>query len=213
MWYLYLIFFLYLLTPAFKWLLKRLPIGVVYGILMVLFIGGSVLPFLKKMTVLSEAFPVLPDNSIYFFYYICGYLFSVRSRKEKPMPSYLYVLAAVLALGMAGSRLGGSYTLRMAYNYPFTVLLALFIFGAGLAGLQKPTEKNTALWATASALSFGIYLIHPVFLNISYKFLGITPLSFPIWLSLPLFFLGTLLLATAAVWVLRKIPPLRKYVL
>ena len=114
---------------------------------------------------------------------------------------------------MAGSRIWGDFTLQMAYNYPFTVLLALALFETGLSNWQRRAKKNTTFWGTATALSFGVYLIHPVFLNVSYKFFGVTPLSFSIWLSLPLFFLCTLLLATATAWILRKFSPLRKYVL
>ena len=213
MWYLYLIFFLYLLTPALRWLLRRLPLWVVQGIWAVLLVCCSILPFLKRLSVLPETFPMLPDNIIYFFYYISGYLFVIRSRREKPFWPCLPLLAAALAVGMAGSRIWGGYTMQMAYDYPFTVLLALALFGTGLSYWQRQTKKNTEFWGIASSLSFGVYLIHPVFLNISYKLLGITPLSFSIWLSLPLFFLCTLLLAAAVVWALRKIPVLCKYVL
>lgn len=213
MWYLYLIFFLYLLTPVLRWLLNRLPKPAVYVILAVLFVGSSILPFVKKIRNLPEAFFALPDSGIYLFYYICGYLFAVKSRTEKKRMPFLSFLAMALALGMAGSRIWGNYTLQMAYNYPFTVLLALSLFGAGLGRQQRAAIKNTRFWGAASSLSFGVYLIHPIFLNTAYKFLGITPLSFSIWLSLPAFFLGTLLLAVAGAWILRKLPPLRKYVL
>lgn len=213
MWYLYLIFFLYLLTPALRWLLKRIPLWTVQGIWAVLFVCCSVLPFLVRLSVLPETFSILSDNIIYLFYYISGYLFAVRNRREKPLWPYLPLLAAALMLGMAGSRIWGDFTLQMAYNYPFTVLLAMALFGTGLLLSQRKAKKNTVFWETASALSFGVYLIHPVFLNVFYKLLGITPLSFSIWLSLPLLFLGTLLLATVIVWILRKLPPLRKYVL
>lgn len=213
MWYLYLIFFLYLLTPALRWLLKRMPLWAVQGIWAVLFVCCSILPFFVRLSVLPETYSILPDNMIYFFYYVSGYLFAVRNRREKPLWPYLPLLAAALMLGMAGSRIWGGFTLQMAYNYPFTVLLAMALFGTGLLLSQRKTKKNTVFWETASALSFGVYLIHPVFLNVSYKLLGITPLSFSIWLSLPLLFLGTLLLATVTAWILRKIPPLRKYVL
>ena len=212
MWYLYLLFFLYLLTPALKQLLKKLPIAAVYVIAAGLFLGCSALPFLKRLLNLPQAFLELPGDGIYLFYYIYGYLFAVRSWKGRRLTYFFPVIAAVLALTMAGSRISG-FNLRMAYNYPFTVLLSLSLFGPGLAWQQRQPQKNTAFWETASALSFGVYLIHPVFLNVFYKLLGITPLSFSIWLSLPAFFLSTLLLAAAGAWLLRKLPLLGKYVL
>lgn len=253
MWYLYLIFFLYLLTPALRLILEKLPRGAVYLLLAVLFAGSSILPFIKGMFG-PEWLPALPDWGIYFFYYICGYLFATGKRfglqerktggagPEGEFPAdggrmrtgkrSCLTAACVLAFAMAVSRIAG-FSFQMAYNYPFTVVLALLLFtggdSAGKGGQRENLAveakeqgtctrkrgivKNTGFWENASALSFGVYLVHPVFLNIYYKFLHVTPLSFSILLSLPLFFLGSLLPAAFAAWVLRKVPPLRKYVL
>ncbi|MGN0167258.1 MAG: acyltransferase family protein, partial [Acetatifactor sp.] len=115
----------------------------------------------------------------------------------------------------ASSRIFGNYTVQMAYNYPFTVVLALLLFGLGLNWQKngKKEKRNTGFWEKAGALCFAVYLIHPVFLNIYYKFLHISPLDFRIWISLPLFFLAALLPAFLAAWILRKVPVLKKYVL
>lgn len=213
MWYLYLILVLYLLTPAMKWILARVPRWTVYLLLAFLLVQCSLIPWLCRLLGLEEK-ALLPGDMIYFFYYISGYLFARQETKRQA--SYLYLPIGLLAAGMVCSRLWGSYSVRMAYNYPFTAALSLLLFAAGKAGLsgrkrgkaQKNQEKEGI-----SALSFTVYLIHPVFLNLFYKFLGITPLSFPAGISLPLFFLGTLLLSGASAWVLYRIPPLRKYVL
>lgn len=232
MWYLYLILFLYLITPALKWLLERIPRPAVYALLGVLLTAGSILPCLAAF--LDWAYPTaLLGRLIYLFYYMCGYLFTVRrsagtqegedglelaqERRGRTCAWILQGAAAVLALGMAVSRLSGVQTARTAYNDPRAVLLALLLFGSGFVWSRggRKGAKNTGLWKQrqASALTFTVYLVHPVFLNIFYKFLHITPLDFNIWVSLPLFFLGTLLLSAAAAWLLRRIPVLRRYVL
>ena len=64
-----------------------------------------------------------------------------------------------------------------------------------------------------SPLCFGIYLMHPVFLNLFYKFLKISIMDFRFYVGVPLFFLIAFLGATLATWILRKISVLRKYVL
>lgn len=275
MWYLYLILVLYLITPALKWLLERIPRPAVYAFLGALLTAGSILPCLAAF--LEWKYPTaLLSSLIYLFYYMCGYLFAVRrntgvreeengagpgeksgeqmrhraepgeksgeqaphraeqekiccdgrmaeaqERRRRTCTWILPGAAAVLALGMAVSRLFGIQTALTAYNDPRAVLLALLLFGSGFAwsrGGRKSAEntaKNTGLWKQrqASALTFTVYLVHPVFLNIFYKFLHITPLDFNIWVSLPLFSLGTLLFSTAAAWLLRRIPVLRRYVL
>ncbi|MCX4306289.1 MAG: acyltransferase [Acetatifactor sp.] len=235
MWYLYLIFFLYLLTPALRLLLGKLPEAGKYGLLGGLLVGSSVLPFAKRLTGL-EGIPALPDDLIYLFYYLCGYLFAVRKpdggnavqdgAEKCPLPAGgrgrasggLWLGAALLWLLFTGcGRLLG-FPVQMAYNYPFTVVSSVLLFGgAWKCGSAEKTcqgkDRNTGFLESASAISFGVYLVHPVFLNLYYKFLGLTPLAFPLWLSLPLFFLGTLLPAAAAAYVMRKLPPFRKYVL
>lgn len=235
LWYLYLILLLYLITPAVKRLLKRLPLSAVYVLLFALFLGSSILPFVKKFFEL-EGMKVLPDEGIYFFYYICGYLFAVQGREETVsfFRWLLPALAAALVSGMTFSRIVGSYTVQMAYNYPFTVILALLLFGWGLT-LQKKADRKKdgneerrespgmgirpehnakgGFWERAGASCFAVYLVHPLFLNIYYKFLHLSPLGYCIWVSLPLFFLATLLPAALTAWILRKAPVLRKWVL
>ena len=220
MWYLYLILFLYLLTPVLRWLLSRLAKPVIWGILAVLFLGSSVQPYLMKL--LSLELPtIIPDWGIYFFYYVCGYLFAVKDQKgqeSSPKTGKICMLLFFLLLaGMTASRFVGDYTLQLAYNYPFTAVAALLLFGWAAEDFGKRVfvsgEDGGIFWQRISGLCFGIYLIHPVFLNLLYKFLHVTPLSVGAGLSLPLFFLGILLPAALGAWVMKKIPVLDRYVL
>lgn len=226
MWYLYLILFLYLLTPGLKWILARIPRWTVYLAQALLLTVCSLLPFLSRLLGLGWE-EHLPEEAIYFFYYICGYLFVSRGQKSPSGPSrsvpgprgqrpgrYLILLAALLAAAMVLSRLWGCFSLLMAYNYPPTALLSLLIFAGGmlLAG-RKTSERRAALLQRLSSLCFAVYLVHPVFLNFAYKFLHVTPFSFGAGMALPVFFLGTLLLAAGCAWILYQIPPLRRYVI
>lgn len=246
LWYLYLVLLLYLLTPALKKLLHALPLSAVYALEAVLLLGSSILPFLKKLLGL-EGMRVLPDGGIYFFYYICGYLFcrlragqsggqcakqdgrgqeacggeqqgqaAVRRTVDSmDGASWLQAGVVLLVAGMALSRVSGSYTVQMAYNYPFTVVLSLLLFAVGEKRQRREDtgQTNTGWWQKAGSLCFAVYLIHPVFLNVYYKLFGISPLDFNVLLSLPLFFMGVLLPSLLAAWLLRRIPFLCKWVL
>ena len=82
-------------------------------------------------------------------------------------------------------------------------------------------------WQEMGLLSFTVYLVHPVYVNLFYKFVKFTPFTVLercsvesaaagnalLLLLLILFCLLVLALATATAWLLRKIPVLRKYVL
>ena len=224
MWYLYLILFLYLITPLLKKVLRVLPVWGVAAVMAVIFLGSSVAPFLNKVLDVNSI-PVLPDGGVYFLYYLCGYFFAVREVcVDKGRNVWLTAAAAVLALGMILSRTLAGFSIQMAYNYPFTVLLAVLLFATGWNGSIK---KHRIPWQEAGALSFAVYLVHPVYVNLLYKFVKITPFTVleqcgvqsvaagqtVLILLLAAFCLVVLALATATAWVLRKIPVLRKYVL
>lgn len=224
MWYLYLILFLYLITPLLKKVLRVLPVWGVVAMMAVIFLGSSVAPFLNKVLDVNSI-PVLPDGGVYFLYYLCGYFFAVREVcVDKGRNVWLTAAVAVLALGMILSRTLAGFSIQMAYNYPFTVLLAVLLFAAGWNGSIK---KHRLPWQEAGALSFAVYLVHPVYVNLLYKFVKITPFTVleqcgvqsvaagqaVLILLLVAFCLVVLALATATAWVLRKIPVLRKYVL
>ena len=247
MWYLYLILFLYLITPLLKKVLRVLPVWGVGTVMAVIFLGSSVAPFLNKVLDVNSI-PVLPDGGVYFLYYLCGYLFAVREVcvdkaessgtsgkgmeagldtepvRGKRIGNVWLMAAAVLMMGMILSRTLAGFSIQMAYNYPFTVLLAVLLFAAGWNGSIK---KHRIPWQEAGALSFAVYLVHPVYVNLLYKFVKITPFTVleqcgvqsvaagqaVLILLLAAFCLVVLALATATAWVLRKIPVLRKFVL
>lgn len=236
LWYLYLILVLYLVTPALKYLLERCPKWLLYLLLAMLVIWGSIIPFAEKLE--NTYYPlVLPDSSIYLFYYLCGYLFAEKSigrnvpvdsaKASKASALRRGIMSAVLAatvlilVGMAVSRLAGNYPVQMAYNYPFTVLLSPALFYLTREAVDwRSNEKAgsgqkapTGIVTKISSLCFAVYLVHPLFVNIAYKFLHITPLDFPIGVSLPLFFVVILGLSISFAWVLRRIPGMTKYVL
>lgn len=217
MWYLYLIFFLYLITPALKWTLKRIPLPFLWAFMAVLLLESSVLPFLQQLSLLPAHLWALPGDSIYLFYYLAGYLFARRgeSGRQGSAGALLLMgfLIAALASAMTYCRLFINGMPVMAYHYPPTVFVSLCLFEAAALWESRRGISAAAFWQGASGLCFGVYLIHPVFINIEYKLLHLTPLSFPIWLSVPGFFLWHLLLAFAGTWLLEKIPLFHRYVL
>ena len=268
MWYLYLILFLYLITPLLKKVLRVLPVRGVVTMMAVIFLGSSVAPFLNKVLDVNSI-PVLPDGGVYFLYYLCGYFFAVRevcvdkgrnaggqmvvsgsgrragentewcgetqNVESRAWNVWLTAAVAVLALGMILSRTLAGFSIQMAYNYPFTVLLAVLLFAAGWNGrrdgaasaAREKDRIHRIPWQEAGALSFAVYLVHPVYVNLLYKFVKITPFTVleqcgvqsvvaghvVLILLLAVFCLVVLALATATAWVLRKIPVLRKFVL
>jgi len=224
MWYLYMILLLYLITPLLKWVFRRTTVYVPYTMLAVLGVGSSVLPFLKRLLA-WEWLPVLPDEGIYLFYYICGYLFARRDVAGRSASGWLpaekrsrekklgAAMIMCLLIVMACSRFMGNYRILMAYNYPFYVVLSLLIVWIAWRSEETSKQKNTTRWKKLGGLCFAVYLIHPVFLNIVYKLFRISLLDYPIWISLPVIYLSVAGMSLLTAWILCKIPLLKKYVL
>lgn len=226
MWYLYLILFLYLITPILKRLLVKMPKRVTYALLVFLFLGSSFFPYLKKLLA-WEWMLVLPDAGIYLFYYICGYLFVIGKCKEDDEKNGKYIednkkkwnrdwkmiCLLFLFIGMVMSRIVGEYHVQMAYNYPFMVAVSCLLMSVTSKREYFFREKKMEGVRWISRLSFTIYLIHPVFLNVLYKGLHISLLDFPIGISLPVISVMVFFVSIGMAYCLQKIPFLRNYVL
>ena len=271
MWYLYLILILYAVTPALRWVLKKLPHPAVCVLLGSIALLASFLPFASELL----GWGVKIGNwqqTIYVFYYCMGYVFATglggqdktkegKSKGEKRNfrgGVICLALFAVILLAEMGSRFLEGYELNMAYAYPPTLLAALLLFGGSLMigrerakgdlardpdrspkgdlardpegspkgdlarnpeGSPKarvPGESKSGMRRLLTGLvplTFGIYLIHPVFLNFFYKFMGISIMDFRFFIGVPLFFGISFLGSAFGTWVLRLIPPVKKYVL
>lgn len=87
------------------------------------------------------------------------------------------------------------------YDSPIIAVLAVSIFGLFIT---RKWKNIRFLW-TVDRLCFGAYLIHPLFIQFTYRFLKVTPINFSLYLIvtvlLALFFIG---LSFAAPWIMRK---------
>lgn len=210
LWYLYLTIGLYMITPVLRYCLSRVPQWCVWLTCGGLLLFGSVFPFAKIVWNL-DILPVMPDFFIYLFYYLCGYLFCSSGEKQSRGGFFIFTGIVVLAFMIAFcTRLSCNIMLQTAYAYPTTVMLSLGIFGIGATGARK---KNTGISGKISVLCFAVYLIHPVFINILYKFFGVTPYDYNLWWSVPVCFVAVLMASVVGACLLRLIGPLRRWVL
>ena len=241
MWYLYLILILYALTPLIKWLLEKVPKAVVYGIMAILALGVSIVPFFEVLKGADKIYAI-PKQGIYVFYYLCGYAFAIRKKKPtKKEGIYCMIGFSAILILETVSRFVEGYDLEMAYGYPLTLFAAILLFDAGWTfqklaeDVSEEAEGSAAMLSEEkkeprkiqgsvggkilkvttwmSPLCFGIYLIHPAFLNLFYKILKISINNFRFYVGVPLFFGIAFFGALISTWILRLIPPMRKYVL
>ena len=220
MWYLYAILILYAITPLLRLILPKIPKAVVFALMGVLCLFCCVFPFVNSL--FETGFPSWRFMPLmYLAYYICGYYFAVSEKEAKPWHVKAEIAAiAVLAVLEIVNRVILQRGNGPGYDYPLTILMALCIFALGkdLGALRKDREqkkegKGAKVLAFFADLCFGIYLVHPVFLNFFYKFIDVSLYDYPFIPGLIGFYLLTLAGAVVLAFLLRLIPPLKKYVL
>ncbi|MFA6599698.1 MAG: acyltransferase family protein [Candidatus Omnitrophota bacterium] len=228
LWFLYLILGLYLLTPVFRILVAHCSRRNLLYFLGLWFVVASALPCLEKLIALLThqtfhiAIPIEPAQG-FIGYFVLGY-FLHQYVTEGAARKALVAWPAALALCT-----GGTYFLTrhcrsfqgvlydsMAPNvviYAASFLVLAKCSGPFLELRVSPYAKK--LIHRVSAASFGIYLVHPVFLEtLSSGRLGFTLTSrmfHPAW-TIPLTAAAVFLLSLISIRILQKIPYLKRIV-
>lgn len=229
MWYLYLILVLYLCTPILRWVLEKIPAWCVIGAELLLLIGCGVVPWWMNRWMGGFPLPHI-EKGIYLFFYLWGYL-AARNRgrntrleserkEEKPLDHKdsgftaggmcLILMAVGILILRVVLRNRGVITVEMGYNDPVTVTASLLLFTGAATSTARGTNPILRL---GSELSFGVYLVHPVFLNLFYKFFHLSLLDYPLALAIPGVALVTLAGSLLLARLLWAVKPLRKHVL
>lgn len=90
------------------------------------------------------------------------------------------------------------------------------VFGASIFVIIKEcckggnTDKRHKIRDIICLNSFAIYLIHPFWINLIFKAFKITPISFPIYIGIPVLFLVVLIMSLLSGAIVRKIPLIRE---
>lgn len=214
MWYIYVLIGLYILTIPIKCFINNQPRKNLKLLLAVLIVGNFVIPTLNTIFNIS-----LDDYMIfnqYVTYYILGYYLSTCDEKKIGYKSAIVFVAT--ALIMVISETISLYTtnselkINHTSNGIFTLVLAssLFLFVKYLCNTKD--LKITKFAKTISYCSFGVYLIHPFWINLLYKLVGVTPVSMPIGIGIIVLFVVVLALSIVSTLIIKKIPFIKNIV-
>lgn len=222
LWYLYVTVGLYLITPVLRLFVKLKNNKTVKYFLILSVAVCFATPFVN--TVVSVC---LPGNSFvsqyvskfelgflteYLTYYILGwYLSNIEIKKHTRI--WIYVAgAAGLIITVVGTHLFYHDSGADFYSYSMLNILAystsVFVFIFYLLK-KKDLSKHKKLLTAQSGLTFGVYLIHCIFISVFERLstnLTATPLKILI------IFTGTAICSFASVFIISKIPLIRKLV-
>lgn len=153
----------------------------------------------------------------YSFYFVLGYFLSAATltRRQEWICYILgivgFCLTTFLTKGISYYfyRPNGTFYENMTINVMMESVAVFVLFKCRISSLVK-RERTVMLTRKLSKLSFGVYLIHPFFLELLGLF-GIDTMSFNPVLSVPLIAAVVFFLSLVVSAVLNKLPVIGKY--
>jgi surface polysaccharide O-acyltransferase-like enzyme len=208
MWYLYMIITLYLFTPFIRKLVNALTLHEAIVLCSLLFLMTSVT---YAANIFTESPPGLFISSflLYLPYYLAGHIFS-RLSTQNPR---FYIHAIVFTLSVVATALGYYHVEHGLYFYGYisiTVIpMSLSLFWIFWSSRKLNTKSRYS--SKLSDLSFGIYLIHPVFIGI-FRYFGLDASHFLTIVSIPLITLLVFILSAIVALIISSIPRFNKVI-
>lgn len=212
LWFLFMLPFLYLVTPFLKNLLYLCEKKYLAFLIFFLFFMAIVNVFLSN---LNNSFSLASNDSLFindFLYYLGYFTLGGYINKYKVAVRVLPILAGLLlAWGVTAS---GSYIFTYKYFYNYlsvnTVLASVCMFFLIMRFCDFDFMKSSRM---LSSTTFGIYLIHPIFLEaFSYlfedKLLNIIDIS----IYIPVVSLFVFFVSFCSIFIIDKIGPLKKFI-
>lgn len=179
LWYLYIAFGLYLFTPPLRCLLGYMSLrgrAIVTSTIVALSVAGTAVAYFRGWDIPFFAL-FLP----YSGYHLLGYHLAQRPFPASARTLWMLLLASIVATALA-SRLYGQYA--YAYVGVPVLIMSAAVYSLGLK-LPSPTPPLHPLLARSvaqlSRATLGVYLVHPLFLEILERIFGLAP-----WRSAPL---------------------------
>jgi len=223
LWFLYTLLGLYLITPFLRIIVKHASDKLLYYFLGLWLIHISIIPLINKFAhVAFESHLALMSDALGYF--IFGYVLSKFSYSKKMFYGALliFILSSIAVAGItfilteqAGSFdktfYGSQGGLGIVQSIS-TFILIKYWFNDRKVPLKESTSKFIKYF---SVTSFGIYLVHPIIITVLEKaYLGFSASvnNGNTALMIPLVSILTLLLSSIVIYMMQKIPYIKKIV-
>lgn len=211
LWYLYLLIGLYLLMPFYKKAVELSSDFDMKYLLMVSLIFLSLKPILGVFGISCGFY--IHVSTIYPFFLFCGYAVHKRILKISPIAAGLLAVvgtAAIVTLTvLRWSRKVEALDPFFEYSSIFVVMQATGIFALADAAVTGKMKWVRFLMEKLDGCSFGVYLIHMIFVRLLFKHTAFNPYTQGGVFCFLAMVLGFLIVSWTAVWILKKIPGLR----
>lgn len=224
MWFMYMIVGLYLVTPFLRIMVQHMTKKHLEWFLGLFFLFFVAIPHLSRE--LSTWFEIdlrfgfgIPVLDVYVGYFVLGHYLD-RYGKISWGTGRLWMAffgsTIVLVLGSyAVYRKSGGYNPMFVLNESPLVLLQAYILFLLFKQRKLRSEKENWLFPKIALLSFGIYLVHPLIIDVfERRYLGfqLNARTTETIMAIPLTFLVCFSLSFVVCWLLYQLPYIRKIV-
>jgi len=174
LWFLYMTTCLSLAAPGISWLLSRIRPAWQPLLAVVLLAGGMADVVWRRVTGTPDPYFITQWIPYTGYFILGGWLMQRKPRYSPGVYATIFVLASLLtaagAAGLLAAGRGLRWDLAFEYFSPPVALAALAAF-RGCQSLQSTAlEKHASRLRKLANLSFGVYLVHPIFLDLALKF-------------------------------------------
>ncbi len=211
MWYLYMILGLYLITPFLRLIIKNIDEKTYKYLLILLYVFSVLIPDINYIFNIKIGFTIQISSAYIFYYVYSAYIYSHDISKNYKYISIFLGLASIILIIV--SSIINLKNIPISYVTTPVFLVSNMIFLLFKNKEFKLPKKIQTLICSLGTCSLGIYIIHQFYINIIYKLLKIKfILTFP-YLGFILYTIFFLLISYITIYLLRKIPIVKKYLL
>lgn len=228
LWYLSTIAALYLLIPVLKPIAESTKASAYCIVLILIF--NCILPQIRDfLALLPESllnrvfnrfstYISIPFSELVLYFFLGYHLHKTDISAKYTKLIYicgLVGLAATMAIPAIISYWTETTFLSMYYRYSFNTVVmsvALFLFAKRNLSFVSLSPGQFKFLKKLSTYSFGVYLIHPFFIETLDHYLHLNSLSFFPLLAVPVLSLLVMSLSFCASALIHKIPLIRKYI-
>lgn len=211
LWYLYAMIPIYLVLPFFQIMCKGMNLRMERTFL---FVITAAIVFNYISSYMDEemyySVPLVGDRIYSYYVFIGYYIYKYRKHviKGKMIPAVIFLACMALNYGLTYAATlgdGDHYERLLEYGNPLLALAASMVF-LMLVRLKKsefnPKERAKKWIDRFCGCSFGIYLIHIMFLDFYKR--HVEPQTIPAMIAIPVVSAGLVLLSFGCVWLIRK---------
>ena len=176
LWFLYPLIGVYLLTPLFKGLIEKIDVRIVISLSLILILAKTIAPFTDLITQDQYNYwrdVPLATNAFAIYFILGGYLGRVELKTIHKVVIYI----STIVVGIIG--FFAIYKLDILYNRNLEVLLdissinnllisiSVFIFFKDIKKINNIKNRFIKfIFSTLSEINFGVFLFHPLFIDI-----------------------------------------------